>query len=59
MSLGTNTLAPGDPAAAEPLVEDILADRYKKGQPIPGWDGHANRRLVDVLSQVWGEDVGY
>ncbi len=38
VSWGANTLAPGDPAAAETLVENILADRYEKGQPIPGWD---------------------
>ncbi len=56
---GSNTLAPGDPAAAEPLVEDIRADPHAKEQPVPGWDGHSSRRLVDGLSQAWGEDVGY
>jgi UDP-N-acetylglucosamine 2-epimerase (non-hydrolysing) len=50
---GTNTLVGDDLERAFTLVEDVLADRYKKGNPIAGWDGHAAERVADVLTSAW------
>jgi UDP-N-acetylglucosamine 2-epimerase (non-hydrolysing) len=53
VDLGTSTIV-GDRLAELPaLVDEILAGRYKKGQAIPGWDGHAAERVVDVLTKRW------
>lgn len=50
---GTNTLA-GDALERVPaLVEDVLAGRYKRGDPIPLWDGRAAERVADVLLREW------
>jgi hypothetical protein len=58
--LVTDTLADlllvSEPAGEEnlrawPLVEDVLAGRYKAGQPIPGWDGRAAERLAAALAE--------
>lgn len=53
LSLGTNTLIPGDPAVLRLHVEEILSGSYKQGQTIPGWDGKAAERAVDVLDAAW------
>jgi UDP-N-acetylglucosamine 2-epimerase (non-hydrolysing) len=54
VSLGTNTVVGEDIAAAWPLIEDVLAHRYKAGQPIPGWDGCAAERVVAELTRRYG-----
>jgi UDP-N-acetylglucosamine 2-epimerase (non-hydrolysing) len=50
---GTNTVVGEDPSHADALMADILAGRYKKGQPIEGWDGRAAARVVDALQEAW------
>lgn len=54
VSSGTNTLIPGDPWEVIHWIEEILAGRYKKGQPIPGWDGEAGERACAALAEAWG-----
>lgn len=54
VSLGTNTLVTGPPQDLNPLVDAILAGNYRLGQTIPGWDGKASERVIDVLAQAWG-----
>ena len=54
VSAGTNTVVGDDLALAERVVDEILAGRYKRGQAIPGWDGHAAERVVDALVEAWG-----
>jgi UDP-N-acetylglucosamine 2-epimerase (non-hydrolysing) len=54
VSAGTNTVVGDDLGLAGRLVDDILAGRYKRGQAIRGWDGHAAERVVDALVEAWG-----
>lgn len=50
---GTNTVVGEDLDAAWAVVAEILAGRYKTGQPIDGWDGRAAERIVDALLGAW------
>ncbi|HWF10478.1 MAG TPA: UDP-N-acetylglucosamine 2-epimerase, partial [Bryobacteraceae bacterium] len=50
LSLGTNTLTGSDYAKARRLVSEILSGQYRRGNPIPGWDGRAAHRVVRELS---------
>jgi UDP-N-acetylglucosamine 2-epimerase (non-hydrolysing) len=50
ISVGTNTLVGHDFALARRLVDDILENRYRGGSPVPGWDGAASQRVVEVVS---------
>jgi UDP-N-acetylglucosamine 2-epimerase (non-hydrolysing) len=54
VSLGTNTVVGEEIERASPLVEDVLAGRYKTGRPIPGWDGRAAERVVAALAERYG-----
>jgi UDP-N-acetylglucosamine 2-epimerase (non-hydrolysing) len=54
VSLGTNTVVGEEIARVEPLVEEVLAGRYKAAQPIPGWDGHAAERVAAALAERYG-----
>jgi len=49
VSQGTNTVVGEDLDGVIPLVETILAGRYKKGSSIEGWDGRAAQRVVAAL----------
>ena len=53
VTLGTNTLVGSDLDAAGRLVSDVLDGRYKMGVDVPGWDGHAARRVVEALRDAW------
>jgi UDP-N-acetylglucosamine 2-epimerase (non-hydrolysing) len=54
VSLGTNTVVGEEIERVAPLVEDVLAGRYKKGGPIPGWDGRAAERVAAALGERYG-----
>jgi len=54
VSQGTNTVIGEDTSRALAFVEEILAGRYKPGQPIAGWDGHAAERVVAALVERYG-----
>ena len=51
VSVGTNTVVGEEIERVLPLVEEVLAGRYKRGQPIPGWDGHAAERVAAALAE--------
>jgi UDP-N-acetylglucosamine 2-epimerase (non-hydrolysing) len=50
---GTNLVVGEDLEEATRRVEEILAGRVKRAQPIQGWDGRAAARVVDALEQAW------
>ena len=54
VSVGTNTVVGEEIERVLPLVEEVLAGRYKRGQPIPGWDGHAAERVAAALAERYG-----
>jgi UDP-N-acetylglucosamine 2-epimerase (non-hydrolysing) len=54
VSLGTNTVVGEDIERVEPLVDEVLAGRDRKPQPIPGWDGRAAERVVAALAERYG-----
>jgi UDP-N-acetylglucosamine 2-epimerase (non-hydrolysing) len=58
VTLGTNTVVGEEIERVEPLVEDVLAGRYKKGQPIRGWDGRAAERVAAALVERYGGAAG-
>ncbi len=53
LSRGTSTLVGDDLSAVPLLLEEILAGRYRRSQPIEGWDGRAAERIVDALAACW------
>lgn len=57
VSMGTNTVVGEEIERAWPLVEDVLAGRYKAGQPIPGWDGRAAERVAAALAERYARGV--
>jgi UDP-N-acetylglucosamine 2-epimerase (non-hydrolysing) len=52
-TLGTNTLIDRDLSQVAALARKALEGSYRKGQPIPGWDGKAAQRTVDFLEEAW------
>jgi UDP-N-acetylglucosamine 2-epimerase (non-hydrolysing) len=46
---GTNILVGESVGRAFEVVTEILASKPSPADPIPGWDGHAAKRVVDVL----------
>lgn len=53
VDVGTNTLVGDDPSLIDRYVTDILSGRYKKGAPIPGWDGRSSERIAAELVKRW------
>jgi len=53
VDVGTNTLVGDDPSLIDRYVTDILGGRYKKGGPIPRWDGHTAERIASELVKRW------
>jgi UDP-N-acetylglucosamine 2-epimerase (non-hydrolysing) len=54
VTYGTNVVVGDDPSAVMPLVGQIVAGTWKKGGPIPMWDGSAAPRIVAALAEAWG-----
>jgi UDP-N-acetylglucosamine 2-epimerase (non-hydrolysing) len=52
LSSGSNTLVGLDFEKARALVDCILAGKYRKSQPIPGWDGRAAQRVVQAVAEL-------
>lgn len=52
---GTNTIVGDDLEKAYTLVTQIVAGRYKKGSPIPLWDGRAAERIAATLVESWAD----
>ena len=58
VELGTSTLVGNDPAAIEAAFGTVLSGAYKKGRPIPLWDGRAAERVADSLEYWLGSGAG-
>lgn len=55
ITLGTNTLVPGALSEVDRLLGEIESGSYRKGSPIPGWDGRASERIVSAIRAAWGD----
>jgi UDP-N-acetylglucosamine 2-epimerase (non-hydrolysing) len=54
VELGTVTLVGNDPERIEAAFRQILDGRYKRGGPIPLWDGRAAERVAAAVSEWLG-----
>ena len=52
VELGTSTIVGNDESLIRKAFEDVLSGNYKKGQPIPLWDGHTAARVADCLKEL-------
>jgi len=48
---GTNTIIGKDFEKAEEYINDILSNKYKKGQEIEKWDEQTSKRIVNLLKE--------
>jgi UDP-N-acetylglucosamine 2-epimerase (non-hydrolysing) len=48
---GTNTIVGSDPATIRAEARKVLDGKGKTGRVPELWDGHAARRIVDVLER--------
>ena len=51
VELGTSTIVGNDEGLIRKSFEDILRGNYKKGGPIPLWDGHTAGRVAEALTR--------
>ena len=49
VSLGTNVLVGTNPKSLKAHLDVLFTGQWKKGQPIPLWDGKAAERIVNVI----------
>src|SRR5690606_36980793 len=49
ITIGTNELVGTDPAKLASFLEKLLQGNWKKGGPIPLWDGRTSERIVSTL----------
>jgi UDP-N-acetylglucosamine 2-epimerase (non-hydrolysing) len=52
LTLGTSRLVGNDPTQLTAAFEEAVSGSWRKGQPIPYWDGHAGARIAAEL-QEW------
>ena len=48
---GTNTIVGNDSEKIKKYVDEILSNKYKKGQNIEKWDGNTSKRIVSILKE--------
>lgn len=53
IEIGTNTLVSTDTEKMKKLLSDILNNQYKKGQIPEKWDGHAAKRIVQIIKNAF------
>jgi UDP-N-acetylglucosamine 2-epimerase (non-hydrolysing) len=54
--MGTNMLVGNDIKKINRAFNLLDSDSWKKGQPIPKWDGKAALRIVDHILELYGEE---
>ena len=52
IELGTSTIVGDDENLIRDTFDQVLADHYKRGKPIPLWDGHTAGRVVENLQEL-------
>ena len=52
IELGTNELVGTNPQNIKKHLKTLFSGRWKKGKPIPLWDGKTATRIVDILLQI-------
>jgi len=50
ISLGTNRLIDSNGNGVYNAIHEILSDRWPKGTVPPLWDGHASKRIVEIIA---------
>lgn len=53
VSMGTNELIGTDPKAIAPAMAKLFHSEWKKGRPIPLWDGNAAERIVNQILKIY------
>ena len=48
---GTNTVIGADFKKAKQYIDEILANKYKKGQKIEKWDGKTSDRIIEIFRE--------
>jgi UDP-N-acetylglucosamine 2-epimerase (non-hydrolysing) len=48
---GTNTIIGNDLAKAKKYIEEIIANKYKRGKNIEKWDGQTAKRIVGIIKE--------
>ena len=51
VGLGTSTLVGNDPVRIRAAFDQVMSGQYKRGGPIPLWDGHTAERVVGELER--------
>ena len=52
VSMGTNELLGTNPDAIVPAMDRVFADKWKRGQVPPLWDGRTGERIVTHLEAL-------
>jgi len=52
VELGTSTIVGSDAGLIRKTFAQVLSGEYKKGKPIPFWDGHTAERVADSLEKL-------
>jgi len=55
LTRGTSRLVGNDPQRIRSAFEDVLSDRWKKGEDIPLWDGHAGERIAGIIFEFMAQ----
>ena len=54
--LGTNMLVGNDEKKINAAFSRLFSSQWKKGEPIPLWDGNAAVRIVDRILKIYGKE---
>jgi len=55
ITIGTNELIGINPASVKPAIDKLFSGTWKKGGIPELWDGKAAERIVEHLSEIYGE----
>ncbi|MCW5860977.1 MAG: UDP-N-acetylglucosamine 2-epimerase, partial [Caldilineales bacterium] len=55
VEMGTNILVGQDMARLRREIDAIARGQAKSGRIPPLWDGHAGKRIADIITQTWSQ----